>query len=270
MPAIKHHMDKELSLLNREVMKVQTIVLPIKGDVARIVPLGCLHDGHAASLAQGIEGFIEYILKTPDTYTFLMGDLIENVLPETAVRHSGSMYEQDKRPSAQVEDTIKRFAELAKRGKILGSVKGNHQARSEYVADFSPEKYIAERLGIRYFGLDALLKIVVGKQEYFIHAMHGTGSTGNPAAVLAKVLQQRKRFDNADIFLRGHHHVKVIGGDYLFDARTGRAKKVFYIGTGSFLGYLDTYANRKELRPSLPGAVKIKLYKDRWDVHATF
>lgn len=269
MGGIKHHMDKELALLDREVMPVTYIKLPVKGNFARIVPLGCLHDGHYASLKAGIGGFIDYILKTPDTFTFLMGDLIENVLPETAARHKGSMYEQDKRPSQQVEDTIARLTPLAEAGKIIGAVKGNHQERSEYEADYSPEKYIAERLKIRYFGMDALLHLQVGSQIYYLHAMHGTGSTGNPAAVLAKLLMQKKRFENADVYLRGHHHTRVAAVDYHFDIKTGKATKVFYVGTGAFIGYVGTYAHRKELKPTAPGAPKVKLYGGRHDVHVT-
>ena len=50
---------------------------------------------------------------------------------------------------------------------------------------------------------------------------------------------------------------------------TGEPRKVFYVGTGSFLGYVDTYAYRGEMLPAVPGAVKVKLYKNRFDVHVT-
>ena len=216
MGGIKDHMNGELTLLKREKMPVFNIKLNPKSEMIRIVPLGCLHYGHKSALVESIDGFINYILQTPDTYTILMGDIIENVLPETANRHRGSMWEQNLTPDEQQEMAVKKFSALAKAGKILFAVSGNHQIRTWYATGIHPEALIARELGIPFSPFDALANIQVGKNIYTVHALHGSGSTGDPAAVLRKVMQQTRRIQSADIYLRGHHHTKVISTTYHF------------------------------------------------------
>ena len=269
MGGIKAHMNGELNLLQREVMPVFNFNLRTKNEIVRIVPLGCLHYGHRASLVSSIDGFIQYILQTPDAYTILMGDLIENVLPETAMRHGGSMWEQSLTPDEQRAMAIRKLKPLADAGKILFAIAGNHQVRTWRLAGIHPEALIAEALGVPFSPFDALANITIGKQIYTIHAIHGGGATADPGAVIKKIMMQQKRFQGADIYLRGHHHAKAASTTYHFDAATGQPRKVFFVGTGSFLGYLDTYAYRGEMAPAVPGAVKVKLYKSRFDIHIT-
>lgn len=257
-------------MLSEKVKLIKHKLEPKKG-LVRIVPLGCIHWGHRAAMLDYAQGFVDYILHTPDTYTILMGDLVENVLPGTTQKHLGSMWEQKMTPEEQIESSIKMFGPLAKAGKILGAVEGNHSMRSWYAAGISPEREIIHELGLNkiFTGLDGLMELTIGEQTYVLNYMHGTGGTSTSAEVLKKIRQMRERFAGADIYLRGHHHMKVAADEKFFDARTGKLKKVFYVGTGSFLGYLGSYAQRSEYRPVSPGAPKIKLYRDEWDVHTT-
>jgi len=180
------------------------------------------------------------------------------------------MWEQSMNPDEQIRILKELLVPLAEKKKILFGVGGTHSLRSWYATGFEPELTLAAELGIPFSLTDALAEVQVGaKQKYLIHAVHGNGSTSDPAAVLRKILAQPRRIADADIYLRGHHHSKVVATDYHFDCRTGKAKKALYVGTGSFLGYIDTYAQRNAYLPAVPGAVKMKLYSERHDVHVT-
>ena len=269
MGGIKSHYESELKLMEKEQLPVYSYLFKPKNDVLRIIPIGDTHYGHKCCLVKKLTGFLKYIEETPDTYCILMGDLMENVLPETAMKHRGSMWEQNLTPEEQIQGLQKMLYPLAKKKKILLGVGGTHSLRSWFAAGFDPEQQLADELGYPFAPIDGLLNLTVGEHLYTLHATHGMGSTADPAAVLRKLLNQPRRMAAADIYLRGHHHTKVVAMDYHFDSATGRPRKVMYIGTGSFLGYVDTYAYRGELKPSVPGAVKLKLYKKNWDVHCT-
>jgi len=270
MGGIKAHMDKEVALMKQDQIKVFKYKLPATKGLIRIVPIGDIHLGHRQCLVKKAGDFLNYVLKTPDTYTILMGDLIENVLPDTVAKHRGAMWEQEMTPEQQINKLREMLKPLAEEGKILFGVGGTHSLRSWYASGFEPELQLAAELKYPFSLSDALAEVQVGaKQKYLIHAVHGNGSTSDPAAVLRKLLAQPRRIADADIYLRGHHHSKVVATDYHFDCRTGKARKALYVGTGSFLGYIDTYAQRNSYLPAVPGAVKMKLYGERHDVHVT-
>jgi len=269
MSGIRAHMQKELDILSSEAMPVFHFDLKCKGKFIRLVPLGDIHYGHRACMVDKVKKFIKYVAETPDTFTILMGDLMENVLPDTTNVHRGSMWEQSIHPSEQYDGLVKMLKLLADKKKILFGLGGTHSIRSWYATEFDPEEQLAKDLGYQYAHLDGLAILKVGNFSYKVHAVHGTGSTGDPAAVLRKILSQPKRIGEADIYLRGHHHSKVAATDYRFSVATGMAEKALYVGTGSFLGYTNTYAHRAGYSPAVPGAVKLKLYKEEKDIYVT-
>lgn len=243
------------------------IKLEPKGNFARIIPLGDLHCGNRGALLEEFQGYVNYIKKTPDTWAIIMSDMMENVLPSTVAKYPGSMFDQCMTPEEQRVWVKKVLEPIAP--KIIGWLDGNHNMRSWYMSQMSPEKEIAKELGIRWFGLDALIDVQVGKNHYTIHATHGVGSAISAAAVAQKMQQQARIFYGADIYLRGHHHQKFVYSDCAFDARRGVARKIYYVCIGSFLGYINTYIHRSSGKPSALGTVKIKLYKGDWDIHVT-
>lgn len=243
------------------------IRLEPKGDFARIIPLGDVHCGHRAALLEKFRRYIDYIKKTPDTWAIIMGDMAENVLHSTEAKYPGSMFEQIMTPEQQQEwirETVEPIA-----SKVLFWLGSNHNTRSWFQAGMSPEKDTAKDLGIRWAELDGLANIQIGKNRYVIHATHGSGGASSASAVMRKLEQQAKMFYGADIYLRAHHHQKLMATECIFNAKTGMPRKVYYACTGSFLGYKDTYMHRNGGKPSALGAVKIKLYKNEWDVHIT-
>jgi len=240
-----------------------------KNGVVRLIPISCLHVGHKNFNVERGKGFIDYILKTESTYALMLGDTCENVLPETAARHKGSIHEQTMSVEKQRDVAISLLKPLADAKKILCWNESNHSLRSWYEAGFSVERHLAEKLNVPFAGTDALLNINVGKQAYSIHVTHGTGGGTTLQAVLTRLFAQASRVISADAYIRGHHHKKIIGEVCNIDARSGAIKKRILCATGCFMDYVDGYGHRNELPPVVPGCVKIKLYSKKWDIHAT-
>jgi len=238
-----------------------------KSGLIRLVALGCLHVGHRNFMREYAQGFVEYVRKTPDTYAILMADTCENVLPETVARFPGVMYDQVMDVEQQREEAIKLLSPI--QNKILFALEGNHSLRSWYASGFSVERHIAEALGVPFPGIEVIAKIGVHNQHYTMNATHGTGSTSSPAAVFGKLLAQSSRVHGVDVVVRSHHHHKGLFETTVFDGETGEQRKVLLAATGCFMGYLNSYGHRKGMKPIVPGAIKIKLYSEKRDIHAT-
>lgn len=113
-----------------EQLKTLKYAFPKVKDCIRLVPISCLHIGHKNFNEKKASGYLDYILKTPNTYTIMLGDTIENVLAETANRHPGSIHDQVMGVEEQRERAVKLIAPLAKAGKILAWTESNHSLRS--------------------------------------------------------------------------------------------------------------------------------------------
>lgn len=248
--------------------KLPILNYSFKADVVRIIPISCLHIGNKNYNQKKAKAFLNYILKTKDTYAIMLGDTIENVLAETAVRHPGSMHDQNMSVEEQRDEAVNLLQPLADAEKILAWTESNHSLRSWYAAGFSPEKWIADALGVPFCGTDALIHITVSRQVYVLHATHGVGSSTSLPSVFGKLLAQAARVTGADVYIRGHHHKKLLG-ELMPITKDGQIRKVLYAATGCFMSYIGGYGHRKELTPVVPGCVKIKLYGKEWDIHAT-
>lgn len=244
------------------VSMLKLTLKPTKNNFIRLIPLGCLHVGHRNFLLDYAKGFIEYALRTPDTYIVSMGDTVENVTRDSI----GSPFEQTLPPSEQVEAVCRMFEPLVRAGKILFMMDSNHSYRSIKTADYSPEADIARRLGVPYGGWDLQTEFIVGKQHYFGHFVHGGRGTASPEGALASCKRQATRAE-ADLYVRGHHHTIVVHKD-MHMGRDGQLRKRVFAVTGCFLGWKGSYAEVKEYPINAPGTSKIKLYADKWDIHA--
>lgn len=153
-------------------------------------------------------------------------------------------------------DIIERYF----RGKIKGRDQEDAQNWIQSVLDQmkDPEP---DKLPL-WGGWQALVKLHVGKVDYMIHAMHGegTGVTG-PAALQA--VQKQKDIAHADIFLRGHHHKRVVAdgsvGMWSGNGNPVEFKRIGFITTGCYLGYHNSYGEAKGYAPLACGMSQITL-----------
>ena len=109
----------------------------------------------------------------------------------------------------------------------------------------------------------------VGDQNYTAFITHGSTGATLPYTKM-KALIDYGRYINTHIIASGHvHELNTYTATYKeIDLRHKQVatKKKYFILTGSYLGYEDSYAEKKGMMPSKTGYARLKLYKDNWDV----
>jgi hypothetical protein len=139
---------------------------------AIIIPVGDIHFGNKTCNIDKLKDILQLILRTPNCYTILIGDLAE-----TATRESvgNAMFDEDAHLPEQLKVLYAALKPLADNGKIIGALTGNHEMRVEYLTGLNPMAMLAEKLDIPYFGFQGYIEAVVGEQVYEImcHVLSG-------------------------------------------------------------------------------------------------
>ena len=189
------------------------------------------------------------------------------------------IYDQTMYPQEQFEAALEYWEPVVKAGKLLISHDSNHFWRSEAKTGISVARNMnifmrqaakdAKARGPEWGRWQAFTKLHVGKQLYRIHSWHGSGGAATPSAALSKCRSQAM-IHQADVFLMGHFHRKVVDQDLYFAWPDGAERPVekmrAYGVTGSFMKWDDSYAERAGYAPSIRGAIKLELSAKRWDV----
>lgn len=233
--------------------------------VVRLMPIFDVHVGMKTADEEMLERHVNYIYRTPDTYSFIGGDLMES-----ATRDSVGLGIFDERyhlpqQKARIRDIL---SPLVTREKILGAITGNHELR---VARFNSEDPLADIcavLGIPFLGYQAFMKITVNDITYKIIWWHGASGATTKGGKLNALLKMRK-FGDADLYVMGHVHDRLYTEeiDHEMDDETDEivARKRLYLIAGSFLRYFGGYSEMQGLAPAPLGAPMILLngqYKD--------
>jgi len=229
-------------------------------ETINIYPLCCIHIGSKNAALEKAAALVDKIRSEKNSYALLMGDTVENVIPDTAQKHKGSMYDQIMNPEDQRAYAVKFLSPI--KDKIIAFLEGNHSIRSWYAAQFSPERDIAEKLGAPFLGVDGLFRFTVGKQVYKVHATHGHGNTGTSGGVLTKIEKQMGRMVGADLHIMGHYHTPCAVKKRIINIETGELDDRTFVATGSFMDYLDSYAHRALMSPSALEIPRITLYSN--------
>lgn len=164
----------------------------------------------------------------------------------------------------QINDICKMLEPIKKQ--ILISLAGNHEWRTQKESGFNPAVILAEKLGVPYGGFKAFIEIHVNKYKYVIYATHGSTGARLPWTRM-KAVDDVARHINADVILYGHTHD--VWAHAILEEGIKNHKKLEVL-TGGFLGDSPYgYVAMKNLPPMKTGVVKLKLFGDRWDVHAS-
>lgn len=233
-----------------------------------LIPIGDIHHGQPYSnLTKALE-FRDYVLDTSDTYTIDMGDDCDNVIKESL----GNIYDQQYSPYYQRQKTIEFWTPVQKEGKLWCIMDDNHAYRSRLLADWRIVEDVCGTIGARYGGFGAFLDIRVGERQYTIYCIHGRGTSITDGGVLNNLIKMNQRCI-ADIYLRGHHHRKIVHQDEIKKLVFANGEwqlvehKRTYGVTGSFLEWDNSYAEIKEYPITVKGCIKLKLFVNRWDIH---
>ena len=153
------------------------------------------------------------------------------------------------------------------------TITGN--CRLEPYTGYNPTITICDKLGCFYFGYDAVLILRLGchgfrntsRASFSIYAHHTTGGGSTLGGKMNRVAKLREVVCDADAYLGAHNHMLgcVHDGIFKINETTGSVDflRQMFIDCGGYLGYEDSYANKKQLPPVKLGSPKIRLLVKR-------
>lgn len=198
-------MKDDFEILRVQVPKAETVLIKPVGDI------------HYASVLCNERAFISFrdqLLKERNTYTILVGDILNNNT-RTSV---GSPWEDIYRPREAKRKMAELLKPLADDGKIIGVLSGNHERRSLKDADDDPLFDICAKLDLEdSFRQTALfIHLCIGDREvkgkkrlaatYNIACHHGSGGGALTGSAVNKNERYGYTLDNIDLLITAHTH----------------------------------------------------------------
>lgn len=185
-------------------------------------------------------------------YLTLGGDIVENSI--ISGKDSGEkLLEQMWTPTEQFLYAVAKYKPIAKAGRLLWSLRGNHEARTRREAMFDLSAALASHLGVPYLGIGGMVQIVSGANSYLGAVQHGSRNRSDRWSELNKMMEL---YPEADFVTLGHDHnldaryVPCISYD---EKDTCKTRCILQVRTGTYLGYAD-YARNQLFRPSFTGS----------------
>lgn len=246
--------------------EVKSISREYGGAKLLLIPLGDVHLGSPTCNVDKFEKTLQFIERT-DCVAILMGDLLE-----AASRHSvgAGWVEQTQSPQAQLDALFEALSPI--QDKILINLEGNHEDRIWKHSGIRVSKILAHMLGVPFGGYSAFVKLKVRKNNYIVHAQHGSSNAWYPHTKLTAAMRTATHTD-ADLYLYGHTHellsIKVPRRAMDKRSRTIQTSEKYFVLTGSFLEYEGSYAQKKNMYPVQTGIANITLSGEHWDIHCS-
>lgn len=232
-----------------------------------VVPLYDVHYGHHAHRSEKFLSYVQWIANTPNVYAILGGDLMENALDDGR----GMSYDQNVNPQSQLDEMTKILSPIAH--KILVSVPGNHEARTEKKVGIDVTQILAERLKIPYFCGPVFLDVLANGYRWSFYVQHGNTFSRTKGGKMNAAARPKTFTGLVHFFVSGHVHDKNVGSETLLiqDPVNCRLTQVeqWFVVAQSFLGWYKTYAYRAGWQPPAPGGVAIEL-DENGSYRATF
>lgn len=195
-------------------MKIIKIDLPAEHKDIELHPLGDLHLGDEMSNWAHIQKMLKHIEETPNAYCILGGDLMDTAIASSV----GDTYGANLSPMEQLRQCVMLFEPLAKKGKILCILHGNHENRIYKSDGIDITALMADQLGLRdrYSPTTALLFVRFGKSSaqgmhgrkvaYCIYATHGSGGGRKEGGKINRLADYAQIVD-ADVYVCWHTHL---------------------------------------------------------------
>lgn len=170
----------------------------------------------------------------------LGGDVQENDVPHG--KSVGSkLLSQVLSPTEQWAFVSAKLERFAKKGRIAGLLRGNHENRTRELTLIDPSYQLAIHLGVPYWGVGGITRFQAGKEVYQVAVHHGRSSSRNVWLELEKMAAL---YGEADVVAAGHvHHLNALRRleAYLTVGPDGREqvveRAVWLVRTGCFQGF---------------------------------
>ena len=147
---------------------------PDKNGRVEIIPLGDIHYGNPCFTEESeakLDGYIDYILKNDGVYTILTGDIIESA-------NERATFKLQVTPQEQYEWALSKFMPLAKAGKIIVMITGNHECLDEKTEIYTKDgwrKYTEIHKGTKVLTLNKDMEVSFNPiKKLFIFKYTGT------------------------------------------------------------------------------------------------
>ena len=257
--------------IEREEILVPSLIKPLSKlevslkttqDRIRIIPFGDIHVGSEECDWDKVQRELDYILDTPDCYLIGMGDYLD--CASKMVRKGPNVFESVLSPMQQYEKMLNAFKPLAKAGKILGLLAGNHEDWIKEDSGMDVIAMLCMGLNVPYLGSACDVVVNVNKQRYTGYVQHGSSSAKLGSTKIAAMMNATREI-YADFFCYGHVHQ--VAATKCARRMEGKEFKSYYVLTGHFLKWEGGYAQAFGISPSPTGVAKMYLFADRRDIH---
>lgn len=243
---------------NGEIQPYICVQLPMFKKNVQIALLYDLHYGHAKHRKEKLQSYVDWIQRSPNVYAILGGDLMENAIDR------GMQFDQDIQPHSQLDDLAAILAPIAH--KVLFSVPGNHEERTQKATGIDVAKVLADKLEIPYFSGPVFCSILANGHKWTIFAQHGRGNSQTKGGKMNMASRPASFVNNVDFIVCGHVHDRVSEAQTIIVEDPANCRLIYknqwIVIAPSFLGWMDTYAYRAGYRPPSLGGVAIYLYED--------
>jgi predicted phosphodiesterase len=221
----------------------------------QLVPFGDLHYGDKSCNWEKAQKMIDWIDSEKNTRVILMGDLI-NSATKTSV--GAALFDENKHGQDQLDFMIDALKPIKK--KIYGALVGNHSERIYQATGYDPIKFLCNELHTNHYGYGQFIKVKGKGVDYKIYATHGSSSSTLPYTKIKGCLNLSMHKD-ADIYLMGHVHDLQLHTQEIERIQYSQVikDKKYFILTGHYLNYDNSYAEMKNLCPSKQGSPVIDL-----------
>ena len=229
-----------------------------------LIPFGDWHLGAKNCDVDSIRDMVKWI-KKKNAWVVGMGDLFENA--SLSAPH-GAVYDQEINTEEQKEEIYSLLKPIT--NNILGLLTGNHEWRNYKDSGDDLTKDLCRWLDVPYLGPSAFLKLKVGEQNYKGFVTHGSTGSKNFGTKIKKCMDLSNTFQ-AQFYCMGHVHEL---GSHSKERRSIQGnqikkEKVYFILTGHFLDYDDSYAERSGYEPGKKGVARIRLNGEKHDIHVS-
>lgn len=244
----------------------------------KIVPLSDIHYGARAHSYKRFLEYLKWIEETPNVFTFLNGDILENAIDGSI---GGAAYESIMTPDEQVwgrpgdPDKVGMIELLRPiRHKILWSQPGNHEWRTWKKTNIDPGKIICRELDIPYFDEPIFADILAWGQRFTFYCHHGTSGSQTKGGKINNARKPAGFQTPVHFIIMGHVHDSMANVDTVHVPRrkfdeNGRVVEHYIeevprytIICPSYHGYFGSYGSRAGYSPGSWGSVSCMLYKE--------
>jgi len=220
----------------------------------RILCIGDIHYGSEGCAEDEFYELIKWAHKEENLHVIGMGDYLD-----LASKHSvGDVHNQKITPDEQINWILDVFRPFRRR--LIGLIAGNHEDRVVRETGIDIVKLVADNLKCPYLGYGGFQSWKIGTQNYSAYICHGSSGSSKTWTKLKSVIDMGA-FCNVDLVASGHTHTLDTTTQRIFSVENGKLteKVCTFVLTGSWLKWLNTYAQKRNFAPARLGNPIIKL-----------